>query len=767
MTDARLETSPKGSLKSTARSNVARRYLDHVSTPPVAVNAGSITAKAKDEIEEEVRKLSASFRTKDDDGSDAPPSMLPSPGSGTSPKSVRTPSREDESKLRHRTATNPLNLQSPRLVPARVPPVSAADRIRLSSWKTWSKGRILPQCAPNAREALKLGVISGLPLLKAKHHMVVVFVVCVFFVSVSFVVGVFGPRARSSVTTVSRGVGTTAPEAAVDDALREISASVGRPALAIEPSVEPLPTAGGSAFSREGAASSNASVEASRLLKSGLKSLDLSKCRQASEEFSRALGLLAGPIGERSTTNFSVAVLKEQHGIDDSDLAIYGDLRNALEQNLGFALVCYRRYDEGAAVLHRLMGHDLRGIRPCIVNALGVARFYSHDYQGARDAFEAATDSDAQNPILWNNLGAANMVLGRVTEADSAMFYAIEQSDPSGDVERHFRVEEFHRAIFQQNVRRLSEWTLPTNSSQAEERELPRVELWWTELQEDVDENTPWESDDADFGKKDDDHSIVPSPGADANNMSDVSFAAHSGLGSRELLERGLEKLNFSKCWEAERIFSTALNLLPSDRSDGAHEEASAMVDERSDEQGPLLRRTLEQNLGFALVCSSRYSEGASLLERAALRDKLATGQSCLVNALGFARFHQQDYKGACDAFEVGTQVDPFNPIIWNNLGAARMMDGDILGADAALYAAMEQSEPDDAGTERQFRVEAYHIHIFRENIQLLVPWAAAYAGDKDQAEGAHVPRVEMWWTEYREDTDNGSSSLKPYGATR
>merc|ERR1712054_81303 len=63
-----------------------------------------------------------------------------------------------------------------------------------------------------------------------------------------------------------------------------------------------------------------------------------------------------------------------------------------------------------------------------VVNALGYAYFRMRDFRKAKEILESLVQTNPQNPLLWNNLGAASISLGDTTTADDALYYAISQT---------------------------------------------------------------------------------------------------------------------------------------------------------------------------------------------------------------------------------------------------------------------------------------------------------------------------------------------------
>jgi tetratricopeptide (TPR) repeat protein len=198
---------------------------------------------------------------------------------------------------------------------------------------------------------------------------------------------------------------------------------------------------------------------------------------------------------------------------------------------------------------------------------------------------------------------------------------------------------------------------------------------------------------------------------------------------ARQLYEKGLKMLAVSQCWAAEEAFRNArdvLLLLP-DTAEPRGQEVS-WVD-------------VEGNLAFALVCAQRYQEGVNLLERI-LNGPLSTTSSRLMNALGFAHFHLKNYVRAKDAFKAATAIDSLNPVLWNNLGAARMQLGQIHRADEALFYAVDQTEP---GGQKHYYVDDYYRKVFLKNVERLHARASWSKDGPVRGLELGIPQVELW----------------------
>jgi len=217
---------------------------------------------------------------------------------------------------------------------------------------------------------------------------------------------------------------------------------------------EPGHDGNGSAVAAPAAAAArppDASAAVQRMRGHGLAKLGVSDCWEAEWYFSGALKLIEAQGNETHAANLE-----------------------RLQGERGFSLVCSQRFEEGAVQLEQQLhaGGGLRKGPPHLVNALGYARFRLEDYDGAVVAFEAGIVADPANPILWNNLAAANMVRGEIRAADDALFHAVVQAEPEAS-EVHFHMEEYHRLLFLSNVQNLA------SRAGGQAAELPGVELWW------------------------------------------------------------------------------------------------------------------------------------------------------------------------------------------------------------------------------------------------------------------------------------------------
>jgi len=138
----------------------------------------------------------------------------------------------------------------------------------------------------------------------------------------------------------------------------------------------------------------------------GLQNLRRSDCFQAAYYFGRALDLLP-------------QVLADEAELRKGELQLLGDQ--------AFALICSKRFAEGAKLLEGCVA----GETDCsshLLNALGYAQFMQQDYTRAAETFQLGTSADPQNPIIWSNLGAAQMELWHLDAADEALFKAADLS---------------------------------------------------------------------------------------------------------------------------------------------------------------------------------------------------------------------------------------------------------------------------------------------------------------------------------------------------
>lgn len=144
----------------------------------------------------------------------------------------------------------------------------------------------------------------------------------------------------------------------------------------------------------------------------------------------------------------------------------------------------------------------------------------------------------------------------------------------------------------------------------------------------------------------------------------------------------GHESLKRSDCYQAAHYFNLSREQL---------QKTEADVEVLG------LQFSLSQDHAFALICSRRFQDGIALLE-GCLTGTLKC-DSKLLNALGYAFCQLEDFETAAKVFQMGLSEDPENPIIWNNLGAARMELGDLEAADFALDKAAAIAEKSQEGS--------------------------------------------------------------------
>lgn len=216
----------------------------------------------------------------------------------------------------------------------------------------------------------------------------------------------------------------------------------------------------------------------------------------------------------------------------------------------------------------------------------------------------------------------------------------------------------------------------------------------------------------------------VPSPAGPP----DVAAAA------QRLRERGMQRLAQSDCMQASWFFESAFKML---QEQTGHATLTEMA-------------RLQGDRGFALVCAQRFVEGAGFLEQHLQSfQSNVSAPTHFLNALGYARFRMQEYDLASDAFEAGTRADPLNPILWNNLAAAKLVRGDIQAADDALYHAWDQAEgktTDKAKGSEHYLVDEFQRQLISGNIQRLA--CQNYGADRRKLECpevAGVPVVDLW----------------------
>jgi len=195
----------------------------------------------------------------------------------------------------------------------------------------------------------------------------------------------------------------------------------------------------------------NISATVKGLWKRGVEQLQLSACETASDLFKDALALLHNSSDPTDVTTLDYPLL-------------------VCDQ--GFALICARRYEEGARFLESNLVKGLRQSPPHIVNALGYAYFYLKDYLRAFEVFRLGTQVDEKNPIMWNNLASTCIVQRDFRLADESLIRAVDEGKHNlkGDEEHSY-----YQQLFHSNIEALA------NHASGKTERLPHVELWYTE----------------------------------------------------------------------------------------------------------------------------------------------------------------------------------------------------------------------------------------------------------------------------------------------
>lgn len=121
---------------------------------------------------------------------------------------------------------------------------------------------------------------------------------------------------------------------------------------------------------------------------------------------------------------------RAEAALANSSLLLTIEERQALQTDRGFALVCSERFRDGAEMFKTIATDTelLRSTPAYILNALGYAYFRLREYSRAKSLFEMLVQSNPENPLLWNNLGAASISMGDITTADDALYYALSQA---------------------------------------------------------------------------------------------------------------------------------------------------------------------------------------------------------------------------------------------------------------------------------------------------------------------------------------------------
>ncbi|CAE7382415.1 CAX4 [Symbiodinium natans] len=214
---------------------------------------------------------------------------------------------------------------------------------------------------------------------------------------------------------------------------------------------------------------------------------------------------------------------------------------------------------------------------------------------------------------------------------------------------------------------------------------------------------------------------LQPSPVAEGPPASSTVTTSEVPASSPDRVSRffrlGQASLRRSDCFQAQYYFGQALALFQ-----------QVELEHPAQHQG--ISFELIANLAFALVCAQKFEEGVDLL-KGCMAGELDCA-SHLLNALGFALFQLKDYASASQAFLLGAEQDELNPIIWNNLGAARMVLRDLEGADKALD---RVADLDKDG----LRLSAQHWEVIAANVQELQHRAST-------GQVSQLPRVALWF---------------------
>lgn len=160
---------------------------------------------------------------------------------------------------------------------------------------------------------------------------------------------------------------------------------------------------------------------------------------------------------------------------------------------------------------------------------------------------------------------------------------------------------------------------------------------------------------------------------------------------ARRLRELGHLQLSVSDCQGAAQLFGRALEL------------ANSTVNLEDTE-------ALRQELDFALVCARRFEEAIGVLGQFAPAELPVH----LLNALGFAHFHRSEVVEAADCWQEALQLAPQNPVLWNNLGAARALLGDVRASEALLMALSTAEQLSTAAGRYYLQLVSNNIHTHR-----------------------------------------------------
>lgn len=193
----------------------------------------------------------------------------------------------------------------------------------------------------------------------------------------------------------------------------------------------------------------------------------------------------------------------------------------------------------------------------------------------------------------------------------------------------------------------------------------------------------------------------------------------------------GNDQLKRSDCYQAAHYFNVSRQVL-------------AKLEGNITEEIEGLHFSLLSEFAFALICSRRFPEGIALLDGCLTRTRKCS--SYLLNALGYAFFEIQDMEAAAEVFQMGIAEDMENPIIWNNLGAAKMELGDLTGADDAL---------DKAAAIADKNSESHPRELAFANVRELT--TRVRSGGKVQKKA----KVDIWFTEKVTQPSSTSSRQK------
>lgn len=183
----------------------------------------------------------------------------------------------------------------------------------------------------------------------------------------------------------------------------------------------------------------------------------------------------------------------------------------------------------------------------------------------------------------------------------------------------------------------------------------------------------------------------------------------------------GHTRLQLSNCVEAEWWFSQALDLV-SDKGNMSDSNLNHSVNHIIGERG------------FAFVCSKRFGDGASQIEKHLLEVGFDRVAPHLLNALGYAYFYLEDFHKASNFFEVGIKVEEGNPVLWNNYAAAKMAAGDLGVAHGALMYAVESLKGVHVHQKHHADLLKYNLHVLQERSEgngekLPAPWVDLWNG--------------------------------------